>query len=120
MQRIELVVQQLWPRLRNGEKIDVPTWAVEHPSTRPDLFGVPPAAWDMGQRCDFVWRLGERRGRVHVQCFNQNGVPTLRFHVDRWDPDNGLGDAIMHLLFETPAGPLVGLVALAFVAVRAR
>jgi hypothetical protein len=119
MQRIESVVQQLWSRLQNGEKVDVPTWAVEHPSSRPDLFGVPPEAWPMGQTCDFVWQLGDR-GRVHAQCFEANGTKTVRLHLDKWDPERSIGDAIMHLLFETPAGPLIGGAVLVFVAAKGK
>ncbi len=118
MQRIESVVQELWVRLFNGEKVDVPAWSVEHPFWRPDLFGVPPAAWDMGQRCDFVWRLGER-GRIHAQCFQRDGVPTVRFHLDKYDPESGLGNAILHLLLETPAGPVIGLATLGLIIARA-
>jgi hypothetical protein len=119
MQRIESVVQQLWSRLHKGEKVDVPIWAVEHPSSRPDLFGIPPEAWPMGQHCDFVWRLGDR-GRVHAQCFETNGNATVRFHLDKWDPERSLGHAVMHLLFETPAGPAIGAAALLFFAAKAR
>ena len=117
MKRIESVVQALWPQLLRGEKVDVPEVAVEHPSRRSDLFAVPSAAWDMGQRCDYVWRLPEG-GRVHAQCFGRDGQRTVRFHLDKYDPDRGLVDALKHLLFETPAGPAIALASAVFVVSR--
>jgi len=117
MRRIESVVQALWPQLLRGEKIDASEMAVEHPSCRTDLFAVPPAAWDMGQRCDYVWRL-PAGGRVHAQCFEQGGQRTVRFHLDKYDPDRGLVDAVKHLVFETPAGPVLALASAVFVVSR--
>ena len=73
----------------------------------------------MGQTCDYVWRLG-KRGRVHAQCFERDGTPTVRFHIDKWDPQNGIGEALLHLLLETPAGPAMGVVAAAFLAMQAK
>jgi len=118
MKALEQVVTSLWPRLWNGEKVDIAVDAVEHPAHRPDLFGVPPAAWDMGQSCDWVWRLANA-SRVHVQCFDRGPMPSLRFHVDKYDPDAGLVSAIKHLLLETPAGPMLAMAGLALVAAKA-
>ncbi len=117
MRRIESVVQALWPQLLRGEKVEMPELAVEHPSWRTDLFAIPPAAWDMGQRCDYVWRLPEG-GRIHAQCFERSGRRTVRFHLDKYDPDRGLVDAFMHLVFETPAGPAIALASAVLVVSR--
>lgn len=117
MRSIESVVQALWPRLYRGEKVDVPETTVEHPSWREDLFAVPSAAWDMGQRCDYVWRLPQG-GRIHAQCFERDGQRMVRFHLDKYDPDRGLVDALLHLVFETPAGPAIAFAGVVLVASR--
>lgn len=115
--RIEDVVNALMPRLRAGEKVDVATCLVEHPSSRPDLFARPPGAWDMGQTCDYVWRL-DAGGRVHAQCFGNNGNQVVRFHLDKHDPQRGVVDAVLHLVLETPAGPALALAGLVFLATK--
>jgi len=95
----------------------MPEVAVEHPAWRADLFAVPSAAWDMGQRCDYVWRLPEG-GRIHAQCFEHERQRMVRLHLDKYDPDRGLVDALMHLVFETPAGPAIALASAVFVVSR--
>ncbi len=117
MRHIESIVQALWPQLVRGQKVAVPEAAVEHPSSRTDLFAVPTGAWDVGQHCDYVWRLRDG-GRVHAQCFERDGQRVVRFHLDKYDPDSGPVDALMHLLFETPAGSAIVLASAVFVLSR--
>jgi hypothetical protein len=117
MNRLEGVVNELMPRLRAGEKVDVAAHVVEHPRVRPDLFAPPPGAWEMGQTCDYVWRL-ESGGRVHAQCFTQNGRPVVRFHLDKYDPQRGLLDAALHFVLETPAGPALAFAGVAFLVTK--
>jgi hypothetical protein len=118
MRPVEDVVNALMPRLRAGEKVDVPAHVVEHPQSRPDLFAVPPGgAWDMGQTCDYVWRL-EAGGRVHAQCFNRERRRVVRFHLDRYDPDRRLIDAALHFVLETPAGPALAFAGVAFLVAK--
>ncbi len=110
MERIDDFVRRYWPQLMRGEKIEVPAAWIEHPASRPDLFGVPPGAWPVGQTCDYVWRLREG-GRIHAQCFGRNGSPMLRVHLDRFDPDRSFGDLLLHAIHETPVGPILGAAA---------
>ena len=112
MYRIENFVRKNWDKLRNGGKIQVESHRVEHPTQRPDLFAPPDGAWPVGQTCDYVATL-DSGSRLHVQCFEKDGVPMLRFHIDRWDPSVSPGNFIKHALLETPAGPLLGGLAIA-------
>ena len=109
-QRIDDFVRRYWSVLQAGRKIEVAADEIEHPAARRDLFVVPPAAWPVGQSCDYVWRL-DGGGRVHAQCFTRDGRGMIRFHVDRWDPDRSPGDAILHAIRETPLGPVLGVAA---------
>jgi len=89
--------------LWRGDKLFVPQHRVCHPSCHPELFkkGI---GWPDGQTCDYMMPLTDR-SRIHVQCFTApNGVPMYRVHRDKWDPDRGIIDALLHGLFETPLG----------------
>ena len=109
MERIENVVNRYWKNLLAGQKVHIPTWAVEPIEGRPDLFAVTTQAWPVGQTCDYIWRL-PAGGRIHAQCCTYEGQQTLRFHLDRWDPQRTFGDFVAHGLFETPIGPVLGAV----------
>lgn len=68
--------------------------------------------WPVGQLCDWGLSLNDA-SRIHVQCYRRtDGTETLVAHRDRWDPAVAPANAAMHLLFETPAGPLLGFGAL--------
>jgi hypothetical protein len=115
MKTIDDLVREVWPRLARGDKIHVALRHVEHPRDRPDLFTGLPNAWPDGQRCDYAWRLRDG-GRVHAQCFGTGEGATIRFHLDRWDPDAGPVPALLHVLFETPLGRVASLTAAAVAA----
>lgn len=116
MHTIECTLNRIWPKLTRGEKVDVPVFEVEHPADRPDLFRPPPGALPTGQTCDYVWRL-EDGGRVHAQCFQVGALPTVRFHVDRFDPERSPADWLAHALFETPLVPALAVAGLALIVV---
>lgn len=111
MEQIDGAVARLWSRLVTGEKVDLPTWEVEHPAARPDIFRRPTEAWPVGQTCDYVMSFGDG-SRVHAQCMNVNGQSFVRIHRDRFDPDHSIGNLVLHGLTETPIGVAFGIVAL--------
>lgn len=47
-----------------------------------------------------------------------DGRPVGRFHLDKHDPDRGVVDAVLHLVFETPAGPALALAGLVFLVAK--
>ncbi len=112
MHSIECTLRRIWPQLVLGEKVDVPLYEVEHPASRPDLFRPPPGALPTGQTCDYVWRLDEG-GRVHAQCFQVGAQPTVRFHIDQYDPERSPMDWLAHAVFETPLVPALAVAGLA-------
>lgn len=100
-----------WAALLRGQKLRVRVAEVGHPRDLPHLFR-PTSGWPDGQSCDFAMRL-EDGSRVHAQCYKtRDGVEMLRIHRDRFDPDRGPVELILHGLFETPAGPVLGALAL--------
>ena len=99
-----------WQELCAGKWLRVPeTWLV-HPQFVDGFERV--AGWPKNQTSD--WALSLHDGsRIHVQCFQAaDGSLMLCVHRDKWDPKVS---PVMHLLFETPAGPVLGFVALATV-----
>src|SRR5687768_10660111 len=99
-------------RLSKGEKIVLEERLLGHPSHRRDLFR-PVDGFPDGQSCDCALSLDDG-SRVHVQCYRcqVHGNALLRVHVDRWDPNHSLGHFVMHGLFETPVGPVLGIAAI--------
>jgi len=70
----------------------------------------PPLAWPRGQIEDQVKSLGPGQGRLHWQRWSSGRQET---HHDRFDPAQSPGEAIVHVLLETPIVPIVfGTVAL--------
>jgi hypothetical protein len=108
MERIDQAVTRLWGRLVRHEKISIPSWQIESPESRPDLFSQPNGAWPVGQYCDHVWRLGDG-SRIHAQCVSVGGQPMIRLHRDQYDPDHSFEHLVLHGLVETPIGPILGL-----------
>lgn len=102
-------IQLNWPDLVSGKKLEAPPW-LPHPSflgfTRLEV------ATPMGQISD--WALPYTDGsRVHAQEY-QDGRWVV--HRDRYDPAQGFGNMLTHLMTETFVGPLalvVGVIALA-------
>ena len=106
-----------WEALCAGRKLCVRQGWLAHPRFVPGFRQVQ--GWPMGQSCDWGLQLDDK-SRIHAQCYAApDGTPMLCIHRDKWDPDRGLGHAVMHALFETPAGPAFGVAALATVAVSA-
>jgi len=64
----------------------------------------PQMAWPRGQVEDRVKSLGPGQGRLHRQRWANGREET---HHDRFDPAQGPGEAIVHVLVETPVVPIV-------------
>jgi len=99
-----------WVALAAGKKIWINVRPGDHPRFS-TLFKAN-TGWPAGQHCDFTasYRDGSR---VHVQCFaTERGMLRLRVHRDQFDPDQGVLNLVLHGLLETPAGPMLALVAL--------
>lgn len=95
--------------LQGGDRIFVLARELPHPAYCEGFKKVD--GWPDGQRCDWALRLDDG-SRIHVQCYlDQNGVEKYRIHRDKWDPSLGLESWLMHALFETPAGPAIGILA---------
>ena len=109
-----------WNELVAGKKLFVREDAFGHPSLRRDLFN-PGDGFPDGQTCDYMMPLQDK-SRIHVQCYrNTHGVPMLRVHRDRWDPDHDLESFVKHALLETPVGPaLAGVASIALLAIFVR
>lgn len=75
----------------------------EDPRTCPELYHHPMAAWPRGQEEDLVCPLAAG-GRIHAQRYGE----IWRYHLDKHDPDAGIWHALLHLLLETPMGPVFG------------
>jgi hypothetical protein len=108
-------IRENWAALVRGSMLHVAEGQLGHPARLPGLFK-PAAGFPDGQTCDYVMPLDDG-SRVHVQCYRSaNGIPLLRVHRDRWDPDRDVGSFMLHALLETPVGPalaglaLIGLV----------
>ncbi len=100
-----------WSELKQGKKICVHQDQICHPTRHPELFKVGLGFPD-GQTCDYMMPLDDK-SRIHVQCYaDKSGEPMFRVHRDRWDPDRDLGSLVMHAIFETPFGPVLGGAAL--------
>lgn len=100
-------IEQNCAALNAGEKIVISEHLLGHPRSRPDLFS-PVVGYPDGQTCDWAVPL-EGGKRVHAQCFSgPKGERLIRVHIDKWDPNRSFGHFVMHSLFETPAGPLLG------------
>lgn len=92
-----------WRALVGGKKLFVAAHLLGHPRYYPHLF-TRGSGWPVGQYCDYMMQLTDR-SRIHVQCFAaEDGMPMLRVHRDRWDPDCGPVEYILHGFFETPVG----------------
>jgi hypothetical protein len=115
MERIDDAIRRLWSGLISGQRFDLPGDEVEHPEDRPDIFSQPPAAWPVGQSCDHVWRLADG-SRVHAQCMKVGGGSVIRIHRDKYDPAHSFAHFVLHGATETPIGPVLGAVALAWAA----
>lgn len=102
-------IRQNWQALERGEKLIVSDWWwLGHPSRWPQLF-TRGTGWPVGQDSDYMMALQDG-SRIHVQCFTaKDGTAQLRMHRDRWDPDAGLAELVLHALGETPVGPLAAL-----------
>jgi hypothetical protein len=110
-------IERNWEDLNAGKKLLVREDLIGHPSDRPDLFKAGTGFPD-GQTCDYMMPLADK-SRIHAQCYQDaNGVPMLRIHRDRWDPDRDLESLVKHALFETPFG--AALAGVAIVALIAR
>ena len=64
----------------------------------------PPMAWPRGQIEDRVKSLGPGQGRLHWQRWPNGREET---HHDQFDPARGAGEAIIHVLLETPIVPIM-------------
>ncbi len=109
-------IKQNWSRLGAGKKFTIRASEFLHPSRDPSFRERP--GWPVGQTCDYVASVTDG-SRVHAQCFTQDGEAVIRVHRDEWDPDHSLGNFIKHALFETPAGPILGALALIAIARKA-
>ena len=95
------------PALLSGLRLDVPGWFPD-----PTYSGLRPVpiALPVGQTRDWSLPLSDG-SRIHVHKYADGRRIA---HRDRYDPDVGLGNAVLHLMFETP----LGLAALVFVVSR--
>ncbi|MBL8624669.1 MAG: hypothetical protein JNK64_25400 [Myxococcales bacterium] len=96
------LVRHRWAELVAGKKIDLLVPETYHPENDP--FFRANTGWPVGQASDYTLSIADG-SRVHAQCFGAaGGKVRLRIHRDRWDPDQGLGNAMAHAAFETPLG----------------
>lgn len=101
-------------QLRAGKKVDWPSAYLGHPTAHGFSTKGGPFL-QVGQCRD--WTLGLADGsRLHAHLDCETG--RILVHRDRFDPSRGLLHAIAHLVAETPAGPILGLMGLAFAVSR--
>ena len=104
-----------WQALCAKRKLCVREGWLEHPRYVAEFRQIQ--GWPKDQTCDWARAMNDG-SRVHVQCYAApDGTPMLCIHRDRWDPDRGIGNALMHLAFETPAGAVLGVGAAALAVV---
>ena len=96
-------IDAAWPQLAAGVKVAAPDY-LPHP--KQGGFGPESIATPEGQCADWVLSLADgSRIHVHEHCDGRRVV-----HRDRYDPNQGLGNLVAHLVFETPLVPVVLLV----------
>lgn len=103
-------IDSAWPKLTAGAKLEVPRHLPhpKHAGFSPESIATPE-----GQCADWVLSYNdESRVHVHEYCDGRRVV-----HRDQYDPNQGLGNLLAHLVFETALVPVVllgiGLVAAA-------
>src|SRR5262245_47815138 len=89
-----------WPKLREGTKLEAASY-LPHPKTAG--FSPESIATPHGQCADWVLSFNDG-SRIHVHEYSDG---RRLVHRDRYDPNQGLGNLIAHLTFETPLVPLV-------------
>jgi hypothetical protein len=106
-------IQENWRALTDGGKLDAPTWLSPMPQSgfTPQQFASPE-----GQIADWTLSMSDR-SRVHVHVLS-DGRRVV--HRDKHDPDQGIGDMVAHLTFETPYVALGGLALLVVAAAKSR
>src|SRR5262245_41051360 len=91
-----------WRPLQRGQRLGWPAW-LERPR---DLgFHAPTAALQVGQVRDWVLPVDDG-SRLHIHEYSDG---RLIVHRDQYDPEKSLGSRLLHILTETPVGPLVAL-----------
>jgi len=112
------VINAQWPALYAGKKV----WVDVHPAFHPKhgtLFREN-VGWPAGQTSDYT--ISYKDGsRLHAQCFGiRNGFVRVRLHRDKFDPDQGFLNFVLHGLLETPVGPaMVGVLVVGTIGVAA-
>lgn len=101
-------IASVWSRLKAGTKLEAPAH-LPHPED--EGFSPESIATPEGQCADWVLSYDDgSRIHIHELCDGRRVV-----HRDQYDPNQGLGNLIAHLAFETPLVPAVligvGLVA---------
>lgn len=97
-----------WNHLVRGKKLWVTIPWHSHPKHHPDFR--TNGGWPVGQRSDYTMSLQDG-SRIHVQEFDgEAGRHRLRVHRDAYDPEQGLGNLLLHGLVETPVGPILAAV----------
>ena len=104
-------IRRNWKQLTLGRKLWVTSDFYSHPR---HLRGFRVnIGWPVGQSRDYTMSLGDG-SRIHVQEFGQKGgLYRFRVHRDAYDPDQGLGNWLLHGLLETPVVPMIAGVAIA-------
>jgi hypothetical protein len=97
-----------WPKLASGAKLEAPRH-LPHPKHAG--FNSESIATPEGQCANWVLSYNDG-SRIHV---HEHGDGRRVVHRDQYDPNQGLGNMIAHLVFETALVPVVllgiGLVA---------
>jgi len=103
-------IASAWTKLKSGAKIDAPRYLPhpQHAGFSPESMASPE-----GQCADWVLPFNDgSRIHVHEHCDGRRVV-----HRDQFDPNQGLGNLVAHLVLETPLVPVtllgLGLVAAA-------
>lgn len=106
-------IHENWKQLEAGRKLWLSVGEYGHPRHHAGF--TKNDGWPVGQSCDYTMSMSDE-SRIHVQCFGlKTGGSRLRIHRDAYDPDSGLGNLLLHTVFETPVGPALGIVGMAIV-----
>jgi len=93
-------INSAWPQLTAGAKIEAPDHLPHptHAGFNPESIATPE-----GQCADWVLSFDDgSRVHVHEHCDGRRVV-----HRDQFDPNQGLGNLVAHLVFETVLVPVV-------------
>lgn len=104
------IISKHWTHLAAGKRLWLEVVHLNHPAN--DRRFRPNVGWPDGQICDYTLSLSDG-SRIHAQCFGENGGRyRLRLHRDKFDPDQGIANFVLHGLLETPFGALAASIVL--------